>query len=110
LRQIEVRNVHEAVTVFAKGSRNRATATTNLNERSSRSHLIVQIQITVESEVKGVVKGSLYLVDLAGSERVNKSGVTGATMKEAQFINKSLLSLGDVMEALDQKLKYIPYR
>jgi kinesin family member C2/C3 len=50
------------------------------------------------------------LVDLAGSERVGKSGATGATMKEAQHINKSLSALGDVMEALDQKSKHIPYR
>ncbi len=45
-----------------------------------------------------------------GSERVGKSGVTGVAMKEAQFINKSLSALGDVMEALDQKSKHIPYR
>jgi hypothetical protein len=31
-------------------------------------------------------------------------------MKEAQYINKSLSALGDVMEALDQKSKHIPYR
>jgi kinesin family protein C2/C3 len=56
------------------------------------------------------VKGKLFLVDLAGSERVTKSGVTGAAMKEAQHINKSLAALGDVMEALDQKAKFVPYR
>jgi kinesin family protein C2/C3 len=49
-------------------------------------------------------------VDLAGSERVGKSGATGTTMKEAQYINKSLSALGDVMEALDQKAKFVPYR
>jgi aminopeptidase-like protein len=31
-------------------------------------------------------------------------------MKEAQHINKSLSALGDVMEALDQKSKHVPYR
>merc|ERR1712241_1022223 len=41
--------------------------------------------------------GKLYLVDLAGSERVKKSGATGAAMKEAQNINKSLSALGDLM-------------
>jgi hypothetical protein len=39
-----------------------------------------------------------------------QSGATGATMKEAQHINKSLSALGDVMEALDQKSKHVPYR
>lgn len=45
-----------------------------------------------------------------GSERMDKSGVTGQAMKETQHINKSLSSLGDVMEGLDKKSKHIPYR
>ena len=49
-------------------------------------------------------------MDLAGSERVNKSGVTGTAMREAQHINKSLSALGDVLEALDKNSKHIPYR
>ena len=57
-----------------------------------------------------VSAAKLYLVDLAGSESVGKSGVVGAAMKEAQHINRSLASLGDVMEALDQKAKYVPFR
>ena len=41
---------------------------------------------------------------------MSKSGVSGVTMKETQYINKSLASLGDVMEALDAKSKHVPYR
>ena len=98
------------MTIFSKGASNRATAATNLNEHSSRSHLIIQINVTSQHESGIPTNGKLFLVDLAGSERVLKSGVTGAGMKEAQHINKSLSALGDVMEALDQKSKYIPYR
>lgn len=108
LRQISVSSAQEAIAVFQQGARQRATASTNLNEHSSRSHLVIQLDVVVEQET--AVRGRLLLVDLAGSERVSKSGVTGAAMKEAQFINKSLLALGDVMEALDQKQKYVPYR
>ena len=32
-----------------------------------------------------------------GSERVEKSGVTGLAMKEAQHINKSLSALGNIL-------------
>ncbi len=96
--------------VFARGSSNRATTSTNLNEHSSRSHSILIVHVTTSADNGVPITGKLYLVDLAGSERMDKSGVTGQAMKETQHINKSLSSLGDVMEGLDKKSKHIPYR
>ncbi|CAM9810354.1 unnamed protein product, partial [Ectocarpus fasciculatus] len=105
-----VHGIDDVMSVFARGSANRATITTNLNEHSSRSHSILLVDVTTCVHGSAPVVGKLYLVDLAGSERVEKSGVTGAAMKEAQHINKSLSALGDVMEALDSKAKHVPYR
>lgn len=51
-----------------------------------------------------------FSVDLAGSERIKVSGVTGVGLREATNINSSLSALGDVMQALDQKQKHVPYR
>lgn len=54
-----------------------------------------------------------HFVDLAGSERAKKTGATGATMKEGININKSLLSLGNVIAALTDEAKrnaHVPYR
>ncbi|RYH27815.1 hypothetical protein EON65_13020, partial [archaeon] len=133
LKTITVRGMDEVKQVFSRGARNRATSSTNMNEHSSRSHLIVQVEVKIEQNTgdggmgcgtnggggadedastitNPTSMGKLYLVDLAGSERITKSGAVGLTMKEAVHINKSLLALGDVMEALDQKNKHIPYR
>jgi hypothetical protein len=54
--------------------------------------------------------GKLSLVDLAGSERADKTGASADRLKEAQSINKSLSALGNVISALSQGEKFIPYR
>jgi kinesin family protein C2/C3 len=56
------------------------------------------------------LRGKLHLIDLAGSERLSKTGAQGDRLKEAQNINKSLSALGDVIQALQQREKHIPYR
>ena len=51
------------------------------------------------------------MVDLAGSEKISKTGATGTTLDEAKMINKSLTTLGMVINALtDKKSNHIPYR
>lgn len=104
-----VNSVSEVLGVLDRGNSNRAKASTNLNEHSSRSHMILSVEVTSGvGEAKN--KGTLFLVDLAGSERVRKSEVEGKALKEAQHINKSLSALGNVMEALDRKSSHVPYR
>merc|ERR1711862_729338 len=58
----------------------------------------------------GKMNGKILIVDLAGSERLKKSQVSDEGQKEAIEINKSLTALGDVIEALTQHRKQIPYR
>ena len=55
-------------------------------------------------------RAKLWLCDLAGSERVSKSAASGERLKEAQFINKSLSSLGDCINALAKQAPHVPYR
>ncbi|KAF3668107.1 hypothetical protein T459_25768 [Capsicum annuum] len=49
-------------------------------------------------------------MDLASSERLAKADVQGDRLKEAQNINRSLSSLGDVISALANRSTHIPYR
>ena len=105
----KVDSVGEVLNALERGNSNRSKASTNLNEHSSRSHMILRVEVTSGvGEAKS--KGNLYLVDLAGSERCKKSEAEGQTLKEAQHINKSLSALGNVMEALDRKASHVPYR
>ncbi|XP_071785181.1 kinesin-like protein KIFC3 isoform X1 [Asterias amurensis] len=113
LCEIDVTSVEDVNEVFKMGRRNRATATTDMNEHSSRSHALLCVRIIGKNKASGKRNiGKLNLVDLAGSERVNKSGSNTDTtrLKEAQSINKSLSSLGDVIYALRSKQGHIPYR
>ena len=51
------------------------------------------------------------MVDLAGSEKIQKTGAQGTVLEEAKMINKSLSTLGMVINALtDKKSTHIPYR
>lgn len=74
---MSIHSLQDVITVFSKGASNRATSSTNINEHSSRSHLIIQIDVVTQIDQGMPVKGKLYLVDLAGSEKIAKSGVKG---------------------------------
>lgn len=109
------RNVKEIERIMTRGNQNRSIGTTNMNERSSRSHAIFMITIemgpTGDAYQKMIKVGKLNLVDLAGSEKQCKTGTKGERLKEATKINLSLSALGNVISALvDGKNTHIPYR
>ena len=86
-----------------------------MNQSSSRSHSIFQLVLTQRDSLTNHQKQSkLTFVDLAGSERVGKSGASGKVLEEAKKINKSLSSLGNVINALtcesSTATTHIPYR
>ena len=49
-------------------------------------------------------------MDLAGSENIGRSGAVARQAREAGEINRSLLTLGRVINKLVDKEKHIPYR
>ncbi|KAI0233866.1 hypothetical protein L0F63_001645 [Massospora cicadina] len=113
LLEVYVSSIEEVYQVMRQGSSSRAVAHTNMNAESSRSHSIFVITIHQKNLLDGgsLKRGKLYLVDLAGSEKVGKTGASGQTLEEAKKINRSLSSLGMVINALtDGKSAHIPYR
>lgn len=111
LTEVSVDCVEAVWDVMERGARNRSQGKTNMNEHSSRSHLILRVLVTCEDFSSGVKSsGTLHLVDLAGSERVGRSNVSGDRLKEAQHINKSLATLGDVFMSLLSHNGHVPYR
>ncbi|KAJ9531363.1 hypothetical protein QJQ45_006812 [Haematococcus lacustris] len=107
----DVASLTDVAAVMRRGKQNRSTFATNMNEHSSRSHLVLSVQVTATAVAGGsTMRGKLHLIDLAGSERIGRTGAQGDRLKEAQNINKSLSALGDVIQALQQRHSHIPYR
>jgi kinesin family protein 5 len=101
----------EMLRLVLRGDAARATASTNMNATSSRSHSIFIISVGQKNVVSGASKeGKLFVCDLAGSEMVKKTAAAGTTLREAQQINKSLSALGNVIKALTEESAHVPYR
>ncbi|GKA86901.1 kinesin-like protein KIN-14E, partial [Tanacetum coccineum] len=108
---IPISTYEDLKNVIQRGTDQRHTTETLMNEASSRSHLILSVIIeSTNLQTQSIARGKLSFVDLAGSERVKKSGSAGNQLKEAQSINKSLSALGDVISALSSGNQHIPYR
>jgi len=118
LQSVVCKNLKAIEKVMRIGNMNRATAATNMNEHSSRSHAIFQITVEMQDReakesgrLRGFRVGKLNLVDLAGSERQCKTGAVGERLKESGKINLSLSALGNVISSLVKgKSAHIPYR
>eukprot|EP00474_Spongospora_subterranea_P009692 CRZ10150.1 hypothetical protein [Spongospora subterranea] len=115
-------SVHEptsAVEVFdllARGNHRRTQCATDANARSSRSHAVLQVTVSVKNRTADcqmeVRTGKLSLVDLAGSERAAVTKNRGSMLREGANINRSLLALGNCINALCKNATggHVPFR
>lgn len=124
LTEVPVRNIDEILRYMKNGDASRTTASTKMNDTSSRSHAVFtimlrQIHHDMETDETTERSSRIRLVDLAGSERAKSTEATGARLREGSNINKSLTTLGRVIAALAdpkqlrpgaKRKEVVPYR
>nr|XP_008519593.1 PREDICTED: kinesin-like protein KIF19 [Equus przewalskii] len=118
ITEVSTSHAQEIMQLLTKGNRQRSQEPTATNRTSSRSHAV--LQVTVRQRRRGtdlaeeVHVGRLFLVDLAGSERASQTQNQGKRMKEGAHINRSLLALGNCINALSEKgssrTQYVNFR
>lgn len=105
LTDAPVKSISEIMRYMNIGDASRTTASTKMNDTSSRSHsvftiMLKQIHHDMETDETTERLARIRLVDLAGSERAKATEATGARLREGSNINKSLTTLGRVIAAL----------
>ena len=129
LSEVATKSAEEVMRLLQRGNKERTQEPTAANKTSSRSHALLMVNVTETSRSKQNLKnGRLYMIDLAGSERASNTKVQGQNragkhlrlsfpqnaglrLKEGAHINRSLLALGNCINALaEKKTKYVNYR
>ncbi|XP_072546291.1 LOW QUALITY PROTEIN: kinesin-like protein KIF28P [Salminus brasiliensis] len=116
LRRVPCDSAAQVEQLMEQGTRTRTTAATHMNSNSSRSHMLIILQLKQIFSKECITKqANINLVDLAGSERQRSSGSEVDRLKEGTAINLSLTTLGNVISALAEaaqgkKVVHIPYR
>ncbi|KAF1921330.1 P-loop containing nucleoside triphosphate hydrolase protein [Ampelomyces quisqualis] len=105
LTETEIKSYRDIERLLKVGDLSRTTASTKMNDTSSRSHAVFTIRLrqithSLLSDETIERTSRMRLVDLAGSERAKSTEATGQRLKEGGQINKSLTTLGRVIAAL----------
>eukprot|EP01022_Parablepharisma_sp_SALTPOND_P028966 TRINITY_DN72143_c0_g1_i1.p1 TRINITY_DN72143_c0_g1~~TRINITY_DN72143_c0_g1_i1.p1 ORF type:complete len:836 (-),score=45.37 TRINITY_DN72143_c0_g1_i1:1378-3885(-) len=118
LKEVTVTDPDDIMNTLSIGDQKRTKEKTLANEVSSRSHAVMILVVDSKNAMTGDMNAAkLILVDLAGSERAAFTQNKGLRMVEEANINRSLLSLGNCINALAEQAKngikaptYVPYR
>ncbi|XP_054715298.1 kinesin-like protein KIF19 [Uloborus diversus] len=115
LSEVEIASSEQVMSLLMRGNTRRSQESTGANAVSSRSHAVLTVRVRRRSEARDraqtVRTGSLYMIDLAGSERAAHTQNTGKRLLEGAHINKSLLALGNCINALaERSSRYVNFR
>jgi kinesin family protein 18/19 len=91
------RTVEEVMDMIVMGNANRTMSPTEANATSSRSHAVLQINVSQKPKTAGIQENhfaaTLSIIDLAGSERASVTKNRGERLLEGANINRSLLGM-----------------
>uniref|UniRef100_A0A672M2P0 Kinesin-like protein n=1 Tax=Sinocyclocheilus grahami TaxID=75366 RepID=A0A672M2P0_SINGR len=116
ITEVSTINAREIMELLMKGNKQRTQEPTAANQTSSRSHAVLQVAVRQQSRCRDILQevrfARLFMIDLAGSERASQTQNRGQRLKEGAHINRSLLALGNCINALSEKNgnKYVNYR
>jgi len=117
LVELKPRTAEEVKEIVLQGNLRRTQSPTHANETSSRSHAVLQVHVTQSPRTAAITEqrtmATLSIIDLAGSERAAATTNMGQRMVEGANINKSLLALGNCINALCESggaIRHVPYR
>lgn len=110
-------SAEEVISMIIAANANRTVSATEANAVSSRSHAVLCVNVKQKGRTSGISEdytmATLSIIDLAGSERASATKNRGERLLEGANINKSLLALGNCINALcDMRSlsKHVPYR
>lgn len=111
LKYININCFDEAIKLIRIANKFKKIKETSYNITSSRSHTIFTFIVNFKLNFDKEFTSKLNIIDLAGSERITKFNIKDEKLKnESIFINLSLSSLSNVLNAIKSKQKHIPYR
>ncbi|KAH8830217.1 P-loop containing nucleoside triphosphate hydrolase protein [Flagelloscypha sp. PMI_526] len=117
LTELRPTSAEEVKEIVLLGNTRRTQSPTHANATSSRSHAVLQVHVTQSPRTANVTEertvATLSIIDLAGSERAAATMNMGKRMVEGANINKSLLALGNCINALCESggaVRHVPYR
>lgn len=117
LAELRPTSAEEVKQIVLQGNSRRTQSPTHANETSSRSHAVLQVHVTQAPRTASLTEqrtmATLSIIDLAGSERAAATSNMGQRMIEGANINKSLLALGNCINALCESggaVRHVPYR
>ncbi|KAL3051730.1 hypothetical protein OYC64_001877 [Pagothenia borchgrevinki] len=116
ITEVSTINAQEIMELLMRGNKQRTQEPTAANQTSSRSHALLQVAVKQQSRCRDVLQevrfARLFMIDLAGSERAAQTQNRGQRLKEGAHINRSLLALGNCINALSERngSKYVNYR